>query len=372
MAIIQTPSISNVVEDQTPQLGGSLSTNGSNINVESGDVLYVHNLGTEGDANYERLEAFWNSNTAEINTAAGGTGTLRTLRMRQSGGSYWTDWEAAGIKFYGASSLNFLVGSATTALYKAFIPNSDGSVSCGVTSRRWSNTYTDTITIGDDVDAVLTADAADTLALRNSTTAQQFNVYNTYTDASNYERLEVKWDTNRATIGPDAAGTGTQRELQLTADAGNPNKTCIRLNGPNSNFVFRSGNSQAYTLSGSFFRPDGLAARTLGESATRWATTYTRGIATDVETFTAASDTLDALNNVCLCDCSSNAITLALPVPVAGLQFHIKKIDSTANTVSIEPDDPGPELIDGAIVQTLSSQYDSITVVSDGSNWFVI
>jgi len=54
------------------------------------------------------------------------------------------------------------------------------------------------------------------------------------------------------------------------------------------------------------------------------------------------------------------------------LQFHIKKIDSTANTVSIEPDDPGPELIDGAVQAVISTQYDSITVVSDGSNWFII
>jgi hypothetical protein len=63
---------------------------------------------------------------------------------------------------------------------------------------------------------------------------------------------------------------------------------------------------------------------------------------------------------------------LALPAPVSGLQFHIKKIDSTANTVSIEPDDPGPELIDGAVQAVISTQYDSITVVSDGSNWFII
>jgi len=54
------------------------------------------------------------------------------------------------------------------------------------------------------------------------------------------------------------------------------------------------------------------------------------------------------------------------------LHFHIKKIDSSANTVSIEPDDPGPELIDGAVSAIISTQYNSITVVSDGSNWFII
>jgi hypothetical protein len=120
------------------------------------------------------------------------------------------------------------------------------------------------------------------------------------------------------------------------------------------------------------FKPQLDSTVKLGSTSARWATTYTDGVATDVETFTATSDTLDAKNNVALCDCTSNNITINLPAAstASGLQYHIKKIDSTSNTVTV--DGNGAETIDGATTATLTTQYESITVVSDGSNWFII
>lgn len=309
-------------------------------------------------SNYERLRLVANngSNVTEINTDSAGTGTTRTLRMRQAGGSYWTDWESAGIKFYGAAGLNVNIGSASTAFYKNINPDSDGSVSSGTSSLRWANTYTDSITIGNGVDAILTADAADTLALRNSTTAQQFNVYNTYTDASNYERLQFRTTATGSYIETTSAGTGADRALYISNGS-----------GTNRGLVIGSA-VQSYTD----FHPQSDSVSDLGITTKRWATTYTDGIATDVETFTAASDTLDALNNVALCDCTSNNITINLPAAstASGLQYHIKKIDSSSNTVTV--DGNGSETIDGATTQVISSQYDSMTIVSDGSNWFII
>lgn len=58
-------------------------------------------------------------------------------------------------------------------------------------------------------------EAANTLALRNSTNAQAFNIYNTYTDASNYERGSIKWNSNTLEIGSAAAGTGTIRNVSI-------------------------------------------------------------------------------------------------------------------------------------------------------------
>ena len=69
-------------------------------------------------------------------------------------------------------------------------------------------------------DTVLVRDAANTLAQRNSTNAQAFRLYNTYTDASNYERLSVDWTTtaNTATISTQNAGTGSKRNLAIAQD----------------------------------------------------------------------------------------------------------------------------------------------------------
>ncbi len=59
--------------------------------------------------------------------------------------------------------------------------------------------------------------AANTLAQRNGTNAQTFRLYNTYTDASNYERGFVRWNANVLEIGTEAGGTGTARNLRLTS-----------------------------------------------------------------------------------------------------------------------------------------------------------
>lgn len=62
-------------------------------------------------------------------------------------------------------------------------------------------------------------DANHTLAQRNGTNAQTFRLYNTYTDASNYERGFMRWNSNVLEIGTEAAGTGTIREISLTGNA---------------------------------------------------------------------------------------------------------------------------------------------------------
>jgi hypothetical protein len=66
-------------------------------------------------------------------------------------------------------------------------------------------------------DAFLTRDAANIVAQRNTTNAQTFRAYNTYTDASNYERGVFDWTTtaNTLTIGTEKAGTGSTRNLQF-------------------------------------------------------------------------------------------------------------------------------------------------------------
>ncbi len=60
-------------------------------------------------------------------------------------------------------------------------------------------------------------DAANTLAQRNGVNAQTFNIYNTYTDGSNYERGFFDWTTaaNTFTIGVAKAGTGSSRSVNI-------------------------------------------------------------------------------------------------------------------------------------------------------------
>lgn len=66
-------------------------------------------------------------------------------------------------------------------------------------------------------------------------------------------------------------------------------------------------------------------------------------------------------------------MTITLPAATAdldGLVYVVKKVDSSGNTVTI--DGNGSETIDGATTKVLSAQYDTVSIVCDGSNWLVI
>lgn len=101
-------------------------------------------------------------------------------------------------------------------------PNVDGA-DLGDTTHTW-DIFSKTFTLATSAcfpytDAKICRDAANVLGQRNSTTAQSFYVYNTYTDASNYERGGLSWATNALTIGATKAGTGTARALTLEGSA---------------------------------------------------------------------------------------------------------------------------------------------------------
>jgi hypothetical protein len=76
----------------------------------------------------------------------------------------------------------------------------------------WSNSATNA---SSTIDLYLYRDAANTLALRNGANAQTFNLYQTYTDGSNYSRLATYYEAGVAgfAIRSEAAGTGTARSL---------------------------------------------------------------------------------------------------------------------------------------------------------------
>jgi hypothetical protein len=77
-------------------------------------------------------------------------------------------------------------------------------------------------------DLVIRRDAANTLAQRNGVNAQTFRLYNTFTDASNYERGFMRWNSNVLEIGSEGAGTGVGRTMRFVGS--NPLQT-VTFNG---------------------------------------------------------------------------------------------------------------------------------------------
>jgi hypothetical protein len=79
------------------------------------------------------------------------------------------------------------------------------------------NSATATLSMSTAGDLFVLRDDANTLALRNGTTAQLLRLYRTYTSSTNFERLVLGCDaTTRFLIGTEAGGGGgTQRTLDL-------------------------------------------------------------------------------------------------------------------------------------------------------------
>jgi hypothetical protein len=81
---------------------------------------------------------------------------------------------------------------------------------------------------------------------------------------------------------------------------------------------------------------------------------------------------LEGVNFTLLVDASAAARTVNLPAAAVnpGKLFNIKKIDSSGNTVTIEP--AGAETIDGAGNKVLTTQYEKLSIQSDGAAWWII
>jgi hypothetical protein len=89
---------------------------------------------------------------------------------------------------------------------------------------------------------------------------------------------------------------------------------------------------------------------------------------------TAVSEAYTALpeDNVLACDASGGAFTVTLPAASgsAAMQIHVKKIDASANAVTVDAD--GSELIDGNLTFDLRWQDESLMLQCDGAGWYVL
>jgi len=91
----------------------------------------------------------------------------------------------------------------------------------------------------------------------------------------------------------------------------------------------------------------------------------------NVSTQTADYSANVITDSTILVDATTAAVTITLPTAVGytGKNFRIKKVDSTANTVTISAD--GTETIDGAVTKVITTQYGVSNIVSDGANWHI-
>lgn len=85
-----------------------------------------------------------------------------------------------------------------------------------------------------------------------------------------------------------------------------------------------------------------------------------------------ATGALNAAQYTVLVDATSGASVQTLPTAASssGKVFVIKKIDASANTVTIQGN--GAELIDGVNTKVISTQWTAVMLQSNGTAWYIL
>lgn len=133
-----------------------------------------------------------------------------------------------------------------------------------------------------------------------------------------------------------------------------PASTGVTISGPlvvppyGSGWIYKTGtNTWVCTGSGSASAPEPFTAQT---------TTYPITLSDKVITGDATS--------------GGFSVTLPTAVGIAGKTYTIKRINSGANNVTVAT--TSSQTIDGGTSWVLDTQYESITVCSDGANWLIL
>jgi hypothetical protein len=90
-----------------------------------------------------------------------------------------------------------------------------------------------------------------------------------------------------------------------------------------------------------------------------------------IKTITA-NYTINNTDYAILANAFSGPITVTLPTAVGskGKMYWVKRINAGGNTVTVAP--VGGQKMDGSATKVFGAQWQSITIVSDDANWFII
>jgi hypothetical protein len=175
----------------------------------------------------------------------------------------------------------------------------------------------------------------------------------------------TQWQNSSGTVVAKVASGGNLTANVLLSNALNSNDNSISLfafDGASNHFYSGAGASTIHIPSSGF----------VGVGVTAPVSTFevAGGFGAAITTKTA-NYTATASDHTILVDATAGAITITLPAASGATRriYVIKKIDSSANAVTVDPN--ASETLDGATTRDLSSQYDSYTMQSDAVEWWL-
>lgn len=143
----------------------------------------------------------------------------------------------------------------------------------------------------------------------------------------------------------------------ITVDDGS---TSVTLDGDTLSFSASGAASVSVSDDG-----DGTATLDVSATDTDTNTQNPSSVTTQTGTYTAS------VGEVVLADASGGAFTVTLPTADSGMcPVVVKKIDSSSNAVTVAT--PNNETIDGQASLSITNQYTTRSITSEGSNYYVI
>jgi hypothetical protein len=209
--VAQTLSVQSVVAGTTNTAGTNLTITGSQgtgTGAGGSIIFQVAPAGSSGTAQNALATALTINadRTVTADGAIAATGSTASNVAFARNGTPGT-----GVYFLSSTNLTFAVngtGAFNLSTVSASLPS---NYSLGWLSGA----------MGTGGDTFLARDAANTLALRNGANAQTFNIYNTFTSSTNFERFRIFAQSAAAVLIGTEKGSagGTARALELQTDA---------------------------------------------------------------------------------------------------------------------------------------------------------
>lgn len=202
--------------------------------------LAVFNTSDE-TTNYERVRHYWNSGVYTIGSEVGGTGTQRDITLSANttaitarpGGNFakvimiGSSASATGIM---ASLSGSLTSSSGTPVGLSITPTANQTSTAGYTALLVNPTETatgsGTKNLADFQVGGTSKTRIDNTGSHYLSTGASLTTFNTSDETTNYERGRLYWNSNVLTLIAEAGGTGSFRNMQISA-----NGTFINLTG---------------------------------------------------------------------------------------------------------------------------------------------
>ena len=158
-------------------------------------------------SNHERGFMRWSSNVLQIGTEKAGTGSVRNLDFQIDGTSFLSVRSNA-VRTVGLTNYIGSTGSVANVGFGTIGFAAGGANNSGAIVFYDGN--------GGGISTRFGLDANNVLAIRSTTVAQSFRIYNTYTGSTSFERLNVRWDSNELIIDAESGSAGgTLRGIKL-------------------------------------------------------------------------------------------------------------------------------------------------------------